>query len=280
MTEYSISHLQSHTNEGSTNIPYIGIVMPVYNRYLLLKLALRSLAKSDLKDTVIAFVNDGSRDPRIYAAIRSFRHKDAKVIVIERQGRNSDADLLNGLHYNLQFTANYLFEVVKCKYVCILDSDTLVKPSWLTTELALYQELENEEPLIVTGFNTINHQVIKSNKRFHQKRSLGGINMFFNRNTFMKIFTPLPAYWDECVVTRMNTYRIICTRPSLVQHTGVTGNFSYLWDTDFAHDYVRPYSLWVTLLHMYRLFYKFMLLINDNIRHPLKKHFRRRQMIS
>lgn len=277
MAEYSISH----TNEGSSTVYKTGIVIPVYNRYWLLKACLRSLAKSDLKDAIIVFVNDASEDPRISNMLSSFKHKDARVVIFERSQRPKGG-LLNGLHYNLQFTIEYLFELFKCKYVCILDSDTLVKPWWLTTELALYAELENKQPLIVSGFNTIKHPELKSFKHFYRKAKLGGINMLFNRDTFFKICVPLPTYWDVHVVERMKVQGapMVCTRPSVIQHTGLRGTFSYLWNVDFAYDYLRPYSLWLAIHHLYQGFYKFMLLVNDNVRHPLKRYIRCRRAIS
>lgn len=277
MAEYHISHI----TPGSSATPEVGIVIPVYNRHFLVKLFLRSLAKSHLKDTVIAFVNDASEDERVVNAIKNFKHKDAKVILFDRQQRK-EGGLLNGLHHNLQFTAEYLFGEANCKYVSILDSDSLVRTNWLTKTLALYKEQENSEPLIVSGFNTINQEVSNSHKDFHQKKLLGGINMLFNRATFAQVFVPLPAYWDEYVIARMNSkgYPILCTRPSVVQHTGVMGTFSYLWRFDFAHDYWRPHFLWLMLFKLHRGFYRFMLLINDNIRHPLKKYFKQRREIS
>ena len=300
MAEYFIKH--THTSKADTSGSYdindgmsyqVGIVMPVYDRYWLLKRCINSLAKSDLPNSIIVFANDASKDPRIVALINSFTHKDATVMVISRQGKTG-LGLVNSLHHNLQFAARYLLQVAKCQYLCILDSDTCVKPSWLHTELSLYQELEDQHPNIspdidpgdfvgiVSGFNTLKYQELSTAERFCKKAFLGGVNMLFNRKTFLKLMLPLLPYWDDYVNSRAAAkgYPRICTRPSVVQHLGFIGAFGSVWDIDFSYNYIRPYSLWVTVHLLHRGIRWLVLLINDKIRYPLKRSLARRQSLA
>ena len=284
MPEYSIATTSIAGDDSSAEKVYkCGIVMPVYNRPGFLKRCLKSLANSELKDCLIIFLDDASDNPQTIQLMSEFRHRDADTILIRRAERpQQDGGLTHTLHDNLSFTLNYMFGVKKCQYCAILDSDTIVKPDWIAKMLDLYRRQENARPLIVSGFNTLAHKEIGEERDFYYKQSLGGASMLFNYQTFIQIFVPLKPYWDEAIISKMrlNAYPMLCIKPSVVQHIGFRGSFSYLWDVDFAHDYIRPYWLWRLAYISHQGFYRFMLIFNDSIRHRFKRYLNRRKLIS
>ena len=219
----------------------VGLVVPVFNRFNYVNKFLKSVAKSDLSDSIVAFADDVSDDERVVTVIGDFQHKDADCVVVRRLHRDS-YHLTKTLHDNLSFTIKYLFYQRHCKYVCIIDSDTVVKPYWLKRLKEVYAREKLSDPMIVSGFNTINHPVIEKHQDYYHKKSLGGVNMFFDKDTYKKVFVPISPYWDEAINHRMsiNQYPRLCTRPSVVQHMGYKGTFSFLLKVDIAYDYIYP----------------------------------------
>lgn len=241
----------------------IGLVVPIFNRYKYVKRFLKSIAKSDLSNSLITFVDDVSDDQRVVTAIDEFKHKDADIVKIRRSSRDSYL-LTKTLHDNLVFTINYLFNHHNCKYICIIDSDTVVKPYWLSRLKELYIKKINNQPLIVSGFNTINHPVLETHKDYCSKNFLGGVNMFFDKNTYEKIFVPITYYWDELINYRMsiNKYPRLCTKPSVVQHLGYRGAFSYILKMDIAYDYIYPPIVGLVFYYFTKIIWSLLLYTN------------------
>lgn len=232
----------------------IGLIVMTYNRPKYLTRTLRSLRKSDLSDTVLLFVDDVSDDPKTRRLIEQFSHSQAPIVRIWRTEKDGVK-----MHENLQFAWEWLLANVSCRYLCHLDPDVLVRPHWLQTLRQLHESLRPQTNLMVTGFNAVMHDRLETHADHHIKKSIGGINMFFDVALYQEIVKPVFAKlewgldWDWLLCNAMTEkgYPILCTRPSVIQHIGRNGvwaknhNLNY----DFAIDYTFHRRPFTTLTH-------------------------------
>lgn len=242
-------HIYSTTGHVYKKQYEIGLVITIYNRPFYLHRTLASLRKSIMPDTIVMLVDDKSDNYHTYVLLQNLNFKDIPVI---RAFRKEKKGCL--MYENLQFGWEYLLTRFQCKYLVNLDSDIIVKPNWLLRLKRVHQEQkQNNSNLLVTGFNAIQHAVIKEENDFYYKKSVGGINFFFDIPLFQKIIKPslLDLDWDDRVVTAMqvNNFPIVCTKPSVVQHTGRTGVWSGVQSGtfDFATDYGNINPFWMKL---------------------------------
>jgi len=203
----------------------IGLVIATYNRPKYLRKTIKSLAKSNLENTVIIIVDDFSDDsdtiklieaiPRKFKAIKAFRKKKDGCKVYD----------------NLQFGWDFLLENFNCKYLTNLDPDTLVIPDWLAQLKDTY-ELGVKEfgGCVLTGFNAYQHKIIEERPHFYLKKVAGGVNFFFSREIYFQVIrkASINLSWDFQVADNAleNGIPIICTKPSVIQHIGQSGLFS------------------------------------------------------
>lgn len=227
----------------------IGLVITIYNRPFYLHRTLASLRKSKLPDTIVMLVDDKSNNYHTHLLLQEL---DFMGIPVIRAFRKEKKGCL--MYENLQFGWEFLLTRYQCKYLANLDSDTIVKPNWLLTLKKVHQEQkENNSNLLVTGFNAIQHAIIKEEKDFYYKESVGGINFFFDIPLFQNIIKSslLDLDWDDRVVAAMkvNNFPIVCTKPSVVQHTGRAGVWSGVQSGtfDFATDYGDVNPFWMKL---------------------------------
>jgi glycosyltransferase involved in cell wall biosynthesis len=216
----------------------IGLVMTTYNRPHFLRRCLDTLHSSFLDNVIILLVDDGSDDEETLAILHSFSIPNVPIIKAFRLQKDGCR-----MYENLCYGWDLLCKQYACTYLCNLDSDTIVKKHWLSELQAVYEiERPAQGPLIVTGFNAEPHPIIKPMKRYYVKKSIGGINLFFDQMIYDEIVRPhlTDIYWDWQVVEAMHehNYPILCTRPSVIQHIGQEG----LWSSphrvyDVAIDY-------------------------------------------
>ena len=203
------------------------VVMPVFNRPAYLRRCLVSLSQSAMSQTLLMFLDDCSDDLDAIALMNNFHHPQAASMRIRRVQRTGSG-ILDGLHHNFMFAFNYACAHFDCSYFCILDSDMIVKPNWLTVLQMAHASQRDKDSIIVSGFNTLRHPVLKEHGDHYHKASLGGANMFFTPRLWSELFLPLETYWDDVVNRRMQLrgYRLVCVKPSVVQHIGRSGAFS------------------------------------------------------
>ena len=110
----------------------------------------------------------------------------------------------------------------------MLDSDTIVKKNWLLVLCSLYAKQMDKPNILLSGFNSLRKKNLKETADYCQKADIGGVSLFFSTDLYKKLFLPLQRSWDELLVLRMSHrgYRILATKPSVVQHTGWQGTFS------------------------------------------------------
>ena len=215
----------------------IGLVMTTYNRPNYLERCLKSLAQSALEQTLLLIIDDSSNDKQTLQIIRSFNGLNFPVLKAFRIQKEGCA-----MYENLKYGWDLLVNQYSCTYICNLDSDTIVKKEWLSTILALYEREKVDSPILVTGFNAYQHPILSTSEHYYHKKSLGGLNLFFDVSLYEQIVRPclVDIHWDWYVVEAMhkNNYRLLCTRPSTIQHIGREGFWSGKYGVfDFAIDY-------------------------------------------
>ncbi len=216
----------------------VGLVITTWNRANYLQRSFTSLKASDLRETLIVIVDDASDQEETLSLVRTFSIPGVPIIKIFKK----DRDEFN-VHRSLRMGWDLLLEKYSCKYLCNLDSDALVAKEWMGLMIQLYSRLSVERgPFILTGFNAYNHIVLEHDKDYCIKKTIGGINMFFDEFIYKDIVLPSLDYlWDDKVVQLMNAkaYPMICSTPSLIQHIGKTGQWSSPKMYDISIDFIE-----------------------------------------
>ena len=252
----------------------VGLVILAFDRPRELRWMLRSLAASELGNTVIAIVDDTSTDPETLALIRDF---DPGVPVvrlrrlIRRQGRAG---------FNLLVTWSLLLENLDCDFLSMLDSDVLVKHDWLQRLRALHAEMEKRHPMfILSGFHGVYHSnLVQQHQNYRRVDSIGGVSLFFRRQLYSQLVREALYNCNHDlalnILCRKRGIPIFTTKPSRVQHVGLLGRTSYgLLRFDWAPDYWLPESLSELVRFCYKLGWKLRLrsLWNSLRKRPFKK---------
>lgn len=215
----------------------IGLVMTTYNRPDYLERCLASLAQSRFSQTLLLLVDDASDDLRTLEMIRAFNPPTIPVLKAFRQQKEGCA-----MYENLRYGWDLLCSQYECTYLANLDPDTIVRKEWLSKIHALYEQQRVNGSLILTGFNAHQHPILRTSQQYYHKKSLGGLNFFFDVSLYEQIVCPslVGIDWDWRVVAAMDKqkYPILCTRPSVIQHIGREGFWSGKHGVyDFAIDY-------------------------------------------
>lgn len=224
-----------------------GIVLCCYNRPEFLKKTLYSLSQSNLENCVICIIDDCSTDANTINLIKNFKINNISIIKI----RNA-----NNLGISKSLLRGFETLLPKCYYLTNIDSDVIMKKNWLSTLEYTYNKVKNSNlkgsDYIITGFNcsVCVHPIIKQYDSFNHKKSIGGINMFFQYKLFTRMFKKIlfdakkkrtrpRSGWDWIVVYKANELNIplISTKPSVIQHIGITGMNSDKQKYDYAEDY-------------------------------------------
>lgn len=137
-------------------------------------------------------------------------------------------------------------ESIGCEYFINLDSDTLVEKSWIAKLESIHSLYENEQPgcpFIVTGFNSASHETYHKADGYVLKKSVGGVNLFFQRSIYQGIVRSVLSNvnWDQALAEKLNKKKgsIVVTSPSVVQHIGESGLWSRPWNFDVADDFIE-----------------------------------------
>jgi glycosyltransferase involved in cell wall biosynthesis len=216
----------------------IGLVITTYNRPHYLRRCLMALRRSILHEVIILIVDDGSNNEETSEFIHSFSIPDVPVLKAFRIQKNGCR-----MYESLSYGWGLLHNNFNCTYLCNLDADTIVKKHWLAELRNIYEsERQKKGPFIITGFNATSHPVISHAEKYYIKKSMGGINLFFDQQIYSEIVLSrlTDIYWDWNVVKAMkdHKYPLLCTRPSVIQHIGKEG----LWSNPcIGHDIAVDY---------------------------------------
>lgn len=124
----------------------VSIVMPLYNREMLIRQTLECVAAQTYPQLEVIIVNDGSSDDSAAAAESALQALQlaGKVITVTNRGpdRARDAGM----------------EVAKGHYIALLDSDDLWEPNYLTVMVQAVDEL-GTDGLVFCDFNEVDNDL-------------------------------------------------------------------------------------------------------------------------
>ena len=201
-----------------------GIVVPTYNRGYYLATTLNSLRESSLTNALIMIIDDASC-PETQQLILDYQVEGVPIFKIMKAQKI-------GMWDSFCRGFDFMIQQLGIKYLCTLDSDTIHHPDWLQSLRELFfQNIERSPNLIVSGFNTKNkrHRYMKKYHNYYRKKSIGGINMFFDycfyHSTVRNGFLENQKVWDSelCRKVKKKKGTILVTRPSVIQHIGAVG---------------------------------------------------------
>ena len=110
------------------NKPKISVILPTYNREIMLKHALNSLLRQTYSDFEVIVIDDGSVD-NTWKILKEYADKDKRIKII-RHKQNK------GMVYGL----NEGLELAKGKYIARLDDDDLSYPERFKKQVAYMEE--------------------------------------------------------------------------------------------------------------------------------------------
>lgn len=248
----------------------VSLLITTYNRVDYLQQCLKSLGNADLSkiDNVLIF-DDCSTDVEVGRVCLEFI-QDRPNWTFVKEMRNK------GIKNSLLVGCNILFN--QSDLVINLDADALVSKNFVTRILGVKEKYPE---LLVTGFNcntlnrdgSVRHKVLFKEDKVNFKKSVGGINMCFNKKQYHKWIKPsleeLNTNWDceTCLRSASESLPIACVEPSVVQHIGYNSSLGH--DAggeppDVANDFVE-YSIddWYTeaLLNAYKEYEKARLIL-------------------
>lgn len=130
----------------SKGLPYISVIVPVYNSEKFLNRCLTSIKNQTLKNIEVIVVNDGSTDSSL-DIINSFSKKYSNFIVLNLENKG------------VSNARNKAIAIAKGKYLSFVDSDDFICPDFLET---LYnQAVMNNADIVYCGYSLY---IEKSNK--------------------------------------------------------------------------------------------------------------------
>jgi glycosyltransferase involved in cell wall biosynthesis len=215
-------------SRDAAHSPTIGLLIRTFNRPGYLRQCIASLAQADLLGFSTRVVYDDASDSR--QTLTLLDELRALGFVVQRNKVNKGQP---GMVDALRFMDDV-------ELVCCLDSDMIVKPSFLgslhRTYLHLQETLDLQpQQLLLTGFNCTTgpfggHPTLRVNRRegYVEKASCGGANLFYHRALHAKVKQWWARSFDWGVVEglKANGGRIFATSPSVAQHIGAQGENS------------------------------------------------------
>lgn len=214
------------------------LIIPCYNRPEYLSRCLATLREVDYpEDFTIIMINDASTDAEAVRLFNEFRIPNMGIVKITN-GENK------GIKANIKLGVEMAISL-GCEIFINLDSDAIVKPSFVKKSLQFYSG-----EFLLTAFNcktknangTERHEIIGEFDTFSYKKSVGGINFCFSIYAYRNYIEPAlnsPGNWDHnaCIAAMKAERPIICLIPSLVDHIGFNSSLNHTEEPDRAFDY-------------------------------------------
>lgn len=225
----------------------LGIVICSCNRAKYLQECFDSLRRANIPDNTLVIVSDDcSTDP------------DTKKLLQECELTVLNKEKKGGIWDSMTSGVDFLFSH-GCDIVINLDSDAVVANNFVEVLLSLRRHNEGR---IVTGFNSktrnkdgsARHTVIGMGDGYELKKSVGGINMVFDKELYEKYIKPALVgqgrggdNWDRqaCIAAMKDDKPIVCSVPSVVNHIGVVSAMGHAGGgepMDIAEDF-KPLNL-------------------------------------
>ena len=213
----------------------VGLLICSYNRPKYLRQCLESVKRADLPDnTIILIVDDNSDNQETKELLSQFRPYQAILVVLYRK------DARRGIADSIKIGSEYLFSN-GAEVVINIDSDAVVRNDFISVLLRLHKGWPDR---IITGFNcktknkdgSERHRILEQGVGFNMKRTVGGINMLFSKETRDKYLAPAlqksiseGGNWDYFATKSAyeNGFPTICAEPSVVQHIGFESSMGH-----------------------------------------------------
>lgn len=241
----------------------VGLVICTYNRPEYLRQCLESVAAADIPEGVYlvpVIVDDASTDMQTRELIFNSNYN----IICKAENKSIKDSMLQGCDWIID----------KVDLIINLDGDAIVRKDFLSVLLELKRTFPDN---IITGFNCLTknrdgserHKVLTRGVGFNTKKSVGGINMVFDKRQYKDWIRPAlveclqtQGNWDHkaCLRSEAAGFPIVCAVPSVVQHIGIDSamghskseppdvaiDFINIFSTP-AEEYRRPEMLWQKL---------------------------------
>lgn len=114
-----ISHQYFQHLSGSTDRVDVSILTPFYNTEALFEETVQSVFRQTFQNWEWVIVDDGSKDQESVARLAELATRDVRVRVIRQDNAGPGA------------ARNRAFEASRGRYVCLLDSDDMIEPTYL-----------------------------------------------------------------------------------------------------------------------------------------------------
>ncbi|MBD0830554.1 glycosyltransferase family 2 protein [Aestuariibaculum sediminum] len=154
-------------------VPFISVVIPLYNKEKYIKATLISVLNQTFNDFEVIIINDGSTD-RSLEIVENIKNNKIAIYTNKNQG--------------LSFSRNYGIKKAKGKYVAFLDADDLWREDYLKTIFNLIV-IHKKYNVFATNFGLLNPNY-KPNlyTKTFDKKNVKIISDYFNMNK--NILTP------------------------------------------------------------------------------------------
>jgi hypothetical protein len=220
-----------------------GIVIPTFGRYEYVRKSLESLRNSNLpkNETLLVIVdesltkevNKDKEDTKQW--IENFDIEGVSIIKIYK---NRHGNMFDSLLVGLDLI------YPKCEYVMNLDSDTIHKKNWLNSVNEVYDIAKNDyqnKLIVITGYNSNNHEIEEKRERYIIKKSVGGCHIFFKSVDYVNFlrYTLISAKWDTNLYEQVKRVGgiIASSNPSVIEHIGEISSVRKEKNVDKSIDY-------------------------------------------
>lgn len=202
----------------------VGLIICTYNRPEYLRQCLESVAAADIPENVYLvpiIVDDASTDMQTKELVFHSNYN----IICKAENKSIKDSMLQGCDWIID----------KVDLIINLDGDAIVRKDFLSVLLELKRTFPDN---IITGFNCLTknrdgserHKVLTKGIGFNTKKSVGGINMVFDKRQYNDWIRPAlveclqtQGNWDHkaCLRSEAAGFPIVCAVPSVVQHIGI-----------------------------------------------------------
>lgn len=201
------------------------LLMRSYNRPKYLKETLKYLDSSDIFKRCAKRIiyDDNSNNKETLQILKKYENKYDIMYNNQNYKQYSMVRFLNIIDKNYD---NY-------DYVCYIDNDAISKPNLINQCLKTFNQISKEQNLeenkiILTGFNTSNHKTLNDYNKYVEKKSIGGIHMFFHKSLLKKIIKWWEINKDWGIVNGLKKEggKLYASKPSIIEHIGEEGDHS------------------------------------------------------
>ncbi len=171
-------------NQSIAHNPLISVIMPIYNSEKFLDRTIEGLINQKFNDFELILVDDGSKDLSL-SICKKYEKQDVRIKVITKDNGGASSAR------NIGITA------ASGKYICFMDSDDIVKDSYLYNLISIIDDCD------IAMSHTI---VVKKGKEYvaPHKYEKGNIDILFNPYNIESTYSPYNKLFRADIVKREN----------------------------------------------------------------------------